>query len=87
MPPDVIFTMTMFASIWMVFTVSGMIWFLTCVERYLRIQTELYKFKHSENLREVFRTEMIARGVERAFSEKASFEECKLYRMREDSRV
>jgi len=84
MPPDVIFLMTVFASIWMLFTIIGMIWFLACVEKYLQMQTELYKLAVSKNRREIFYSGMVERDASSEVAEKASIVNCPLSRMREN---
>jgi len=82
MPTEAYFMLIALAVTWMVFTVGGMLWFLSCVEKYLRIQTELYNLKRAESLQEAFRIDMIVKG--HSNPEKASFETVKLYRMPEN---
>jgi len=81
----------MIAVAWMVFTISGMIWFLSCVEKYLRLQTNLYKMQVesyklavSKNRREIFYGGMIAKGASREAAEKASISSDDLHWMQEN---
>jgi len=78
----------MLAVFWMVFSIGGMIWVLSCVEKYLHLQTNLYKMQVesyrlevSKNRRERFCNEMIAKGATFEAAEKAGITNEKLHFM------